>query len=170
MFLPYPPAPWNKILFGDRVVADVLSSREVPMAEGLLIQYDWWRGLQGETHVTMEGGGDLSHARDGEEGQTSSRSWKRQGSFSLHVPEQAWPCWPFHFKLPASRTKRQWISVLFSLCYFMKAAPGYSSRWELIFIKSLLCVVSSNFLHFWRTCTLYQVCGFGKEAFEFFKK
>lgn len=40
MFLPYPPAPWNEILFGDRVVADVLSSREVPMAEGLLIQYD----------------------------------------------------------------------------------------------------------------------------------
>ena len=72
---------------------------------------------QGQCHVTAEAETEmLPAASPGTPGTT--RSWQRQEGSSLKTSGGAQPCRCFDFRLLASRTVREYISVILCVCVF----------------------------------------------------
>ena len=70
---------------------------------------------QGQCHVTAEAETEmLPAASPGTPGTT--RSWQRQERSSLKTSGGAQPCQCFDFRLLASRTVREYISVILCVC------------------------------------------------------
>lgn len=107
---PDPPVPQNVILFGDRVFPEVIKLPEVikthEVFRGALIQYDWCLTRKG----TFGHRGKMAW-KSREKTAIYTPGWGAQPDPSLTALWWEWPCWRPDFRLAASTTMRQQISI-----------------------------------------------------------